>query len=228
MLRDHLQDLGAGMSLSVLLQEPPAVLTEILREAGHETGREPWREFVNLMITRLPVMEGAAARGLILHDRPGTYRHSSELERDLRLLRESLLAIGARRLVESDVDPLLRVVEVFGFHLAALDIRQNSAFHDRAMEQILTATGAERTDFSAWSEAERLAFFQERLSRPDNLLDHAIATGSEANAVLGTYRALGRPCATLRHQRSRGFHRQHDAAMSPTCSLFTSSPRKRA
>jgi phosphoenolpyruvate carboxylase len=190
MLRDHLQDLGAGMSLSVLLQEPPAVLTEILREAGHEVGREPWREFVNLMVTRLPVMEGAAARGLILHDRPGTYRHSSELERDLRLLRESLLSIGARRLVESDVDPLLRVVEVFGFHLAALDIRQNSAFHDRAMEQILAAAGAARTDFSTWSEKERLAFFDERLSRPDNLLDNGIATGSEANAVLGTYRAL--------------------------------------
>jgi phosphoenolpyruvate carboxylase len=190
MLRDHLQELGASMSLSVLLQEPPAVLSEVLGEAGHEPGREPWREFVNLMVTRLPVTEGAGARGLVLDDRPGTYRHSSELERDLRLLRESLLSIGARRLVASDVDPLLRVVEVFGFHLAALDIRQNSAFHDRAMEQILAATGASKTDFSNWSEEERLAFFQERLSRPDNLLDNGVATGPEARAVLGTYRAL--------------------------------------
>ncbi|MFM8887940.1 MAG: phosphoenolpyruvate carboxylase, partial [Chthoniobacterales bacterium] len=190
MLRGQLQKLGAAMSLSVLLQQPPSVLIEVLREAGHEVGREPWREFVNLMITRLPIAEGAAAGGLVLQDRPGTYRHSSELERDLRLLRESLLGIGARRLVVSDIDPLLRVVEVFGFHLAALDIRQNSAFHDRAMEQILTATGAKKTDFSNWSEEERLAFFQERLSRPDNLLDNGLATGPEAAAVLGTYRAL--------------------------------------
>ena len=190
MLRGQLQKLGAAMSLSVLLQQPPPVLTEVLREAGHEVGREPWREFVTLMIARLPIAEGAAAGGLILQDRPGTYRHSSELERDLRLLRESLLNIGARRLVASDVDPLLRVVEVFGFHLAALDIRQNSAFHDRAMEQILMATGAKRTDFSNWSEEERLAFFQERLSRPDNLLDNGVVTGPEATAVLGTYRAL--------------------------------------
>jgi len=190
MLRGQLQKLGAAMSLSVLLQQPPTVLIEVLREAGHEVGREPWREFVNLMLTRLPIMEGAAAGGLILHDRPGTYRHSSELERDLRMLRESLLAIGARRLVETDVDPLLRIVEVFGFHLAALDIRQNSAFHDRAIEQILVAAGAPKTDFSAWSEEERLAFFNEHLSRPDNLLDNGIATGPEATAVLGTYRAL--------------------------------------
>ncbi|MFM8885066.1 MAG: phosphoenolpyruvate carboxylase, partial [Chthoniobacterales bacterium] len=52
------------------------------------------------------------------------------------------------------------------------------------------ATGAKKTDFSTWSEKERLAFFQERLSRPDNLLDNGIATGPEAAAVLGTYRAL--------------------------------------
>jgi len=190
MLRGQLQNLGAAMSLSVLLQQQPSVLIEVLREAGHEVGREPWREFVNLMLSRLPITEGAAAGGFILHDRPGTYRHSSELERDLRMLRESLLAIDARRLVESDVDPLLRIVEVFGFHLAALDIRQNSAFHDRAIEQILAAAGAPKTDFSAWSEEERLTFFNERLSRPDNLLDNGIAMGPEATAVLGTYRAL--------------------------------------
>jgi phosphoenolpyruvate carboxylase len=190
MLRGHLQRLGAAMSLSVLLQKPPPLLISALREAGHQSGREPWREFVNLMVTRVPVMEGSAARELILHDRPGTYRHSSELERDLRLLRESLLAIGARRLVEADIDPLLRVVEVFGFHLAALDIRQNSAFHDRAMEQILAAAGAAKTNFSKWTESRRLEFFHERLSRPDNLLDNAMIAAPEAASVLGTYRAL--------------------------------------
>ncbi len=190
MLHGRLQKLGGAMSLSILLQEPPTLLMSALQEAGQDSGREPWREFVNLMIARLPVTEGAGTRGLVLYDRPGTYRHSSELERDLRQLRESLLAIGARRLVESDIDPLLRIVEVFGFHLAALDIRQNSAFHDRAMEQILAAAGEKKTDFSAWTEEERLAFFQERLSRPDNLLHHGIPSGPEAIAVLGTYRAL--------------------------------------
>jgi phosphoenolpyruvate carboxylase len=190
MLRGQLQQLGAAMSLSVLLQEPPAVLTAALREPGHGGGREPWRDFVNLLVTRLPVVERASTREMVLQDRPGTYRHSYELERDLRLLRESLLAIGARRLVEADVDPLLRLVEVFGFHLAALDIRQNSAFHDRAMEQILTAAGTGETRFADWTEAQRLEFFHDRLSRPDRLLEPGTATGPEATAVLDTYRAL--------------------------------------
>jgi phosphoenolpyruvate carboxylase len=190
MLRGHLRQLGSAMSLSALLQDPPALLSTALQAAGTNMSREPWRDYVNLMSRRLPLTQDETALDTELDDRPGTYRHSYELERDLRILRESLLAVGARRLVESDVDPLMRLVEVFGFHLAALDIRQNSAFHDSAVEQILDATGRSHSGFSHWSEEQRLAFFHERLSRPDNLLEPETPLGHEAQAVLGTYRAL--------------------------------------
>jgi phosphoenolpyruvate carboxylase len=106
------------------------------------------------------------------------------------MLRFSLLAVGAQRLVESDVDPLLRVVEVFGFHLAALDIRQNSRFHDLAVEQILSASGAPDTAFASWSEERRLSFLSDRLARPDNLLEADTPLGPEAGAVVGVYRVL--------------------------------------
>ena len=190
MLRGHLQKLGAALSLSTLLQEPPAVLTAALHQAGQDGGREPWRDFVNLMAGRLPLTDEISGHESRLQDRPGTYRHSYELERDLRVLRESLEDIGAGRLVEADVDPLLRLVEVFGFHLAALDIRQNSTFHDRAMEQILAAAGLGENNWSAWPEERRLEFLHERLSRPDLLLEPDAVTGPEAAAVLDTYRAL--------------------------------------
>lgn len=201
MLRDRLRQLGANLSLSRLLQEPPAALSAALArsqglvdaqptpETGAD-GHEPWRQFVNLMSLRLPVAEDASTHELLPDDRSGAYRHSYELEKDLRMLRFSLLAIGAQRLVESDVDPLLRVVEVFGFHLAALDVRQNSRFHDLAVEQILSATGAADTAFGSWSEEQRLAFLCERLARPDNLLEQDTPLGPEAGAVVGVYRVL--------------------------------------
>jgi phosphoenolpyruvate carboxylase len=201
MLRDQLRQLGANLSLSRLLQEPPAALSAGLARLrtlacdhaapdGSADGHEPWRDFVNLLSLRLPVAEDAATRELLPDDRSGAYRHSYELEKDLRMLRFSLLAVGAQRLVESDVDPLLRVVEVFGFHLAALDVRQNSRFHDLAVEQILTATGAEDTSFSSWSEEKRLAFLSDRLARPDHLLETDTPLGPEAGAVVGVYRVL--------------------------------------
>ena len=43
---------------------------------------------------------------------------------------------GANRLATTHVDPLMRIVRTFGFHLAVIDVRQNSAFHDRALAQL--------------------------------------------------------------------------------------------
>ncbi len=194
MLRDRLRELSESMSLSRLLQSPPAILLHALTNArGREedaAGQEPWRDFINHLSRRLPLAEQVGSGGTVLDDRPGTYRHSAELERDLRLLRQSLLAVGARRLVDNDVDPLLRIVEVFGFHLAALDIRQNSAYHDRAVGQILAAAGEVDCDFAAWPEEKRLAFLTARLARPDNLLEPDTALGVEASNVIGVYRVV--------------------------------------
>ncbi len=200
LLRGRLRQLGAGLSLSRHLQTPPEILLEALgrvrKEAGGgqepaatTPGDEPWRDYAALLESRLPLAENTVGE-TVLDDVPGTYVHSYELEKDLRLLRESLLAVGARRLVESDVDPLLRLVEVFGFHLAALDVRQNSRFHDLAVEQILAAAGATDTAFGAWDEARRLAFLNDRLARPDNLLEPGTRLGPEAAACLGLYRVL--------------------------------------
>ena len=58
----------------------------------------------------------------------GSSRIATALAGELRDLREWLLDVGADRLARQDVEPLLRHVEAFGFHLATVDVRQNSAF----------------------------------------------------------------------------------------------------
>jgi phosphoenolpyruvate carboxylase len=52
---------------------------------------------------------------------------------------------------------------VFGFHLATLDVRQNSQYHDRAMAGLLRAAGFAKYDFPNWSEAEKLTFLNDEL-----------------------------------------------------------------
>ena len=59
-----------------------------------------------------------------------SYQRSQDLLQDLRLLRESLLEVRASRMARQEVDPVIRLVQTFGFHLAVLDIRQNISFHD--------------------------------------------------------------------------------------------------
>jgi phosphoenolpyruvate carboxylase len=81
-------------------------------------------------------------------------------------------------------------VEVFGFHLAQLDIRQISVFHAKALSQLLGAAGLSADDWEDWSELERLRFLEKELRSPRPFLHASASAGPEADAVLGCYRVL--------------------------------------
>ena len=123
---------------------------------------EVFRQFISLMIARLPVdIKRGHATELLASK--GAYLHSSELLSDLKILQKELIEFGAQSTAYNEVNATLRIVEIFGFHLAALDIRQNSTFHDQAMDELLEASLAEKTNFSEWSETERLDFLNKEL-----------------------------------------------------------------
>ncbi|MEO6120211.1 MAG: phosphoenolpyruvate carboxylase, partial [Terriglobales bacterium] len=75
---------------------------------------------------------------LALAQPPGehAYKDAGEFAANLRLLRESLAENRGARMAESELDPLLRKVECFGFHLHTLDIRQHANVHAQALEEI--------------------------------------------------------------------------------------------
>jgi phosphoenolpyruvate carboxylase len=150
---------------------------------------EPWRDFVGLMIELLP-LHMAPNQLAHLREDPGAYRYPAELEAHLRLLHDSLVGIGAGRLAALDVRPVLRAVETFGFHLADLDIRQNSAFHDKAIAQLLSAAGLDGADSADWPENDRLTFLERELRSPRPFLHANASAGPEADAVVGCFRAL--------------------------------------
>src|SRR5690606_31968250 len=101
-----------------------------------------------------------------LREGPGLYENASELKEDLEALRQTLCETGAVRLAESDIDPLLRALEVFGFHMATLDIRQNSEFHTKALIQLMAAAGLDGSDWENWAEEDRLKFLVKELESP--------------------------------------------------------------
>ncbi len=65
-----------------------------------------------------------------------SYRSAKEFESDLALIRESLAANRGQRLAELILDPILREVRTFGFHLSTLDIRQHARVHAQALAEI--------------------------------------------------------------------------------------------
>jgi len=193
----QLRQLAAKLSLSNRLQQASLPLLQSIAEYVEKLGPagtqalsrnpdEPWRQFVNLMIARLPDDDGLGHEPA-----PGCYRHPRELLDDLQRLRESLLLVKADRIVEADVAVVERLVEVFGFHLATLDIRQNSAFHDRAVQQLLRAAGT-ANEFPEWSEERRRELLDRELESPRPLAHEAVQAGTEAEAVLACLRVVAR------------------------------------
>jgi phosphoenolpyruvate carboxylase len=68
---------------------------------------------------------------------PRAYQNADEFLHDLYLIRDSLCANQGERLAHGRLARLIRAVEVFGFHLATLDIRQHADRHRSAMAEIL-------------------------------------------------------------------------------------------
>lgn len=189
-LRDALQALVQRLSLSEALQPAPSLLVSAINRMKTAYGpdaevilarnrMEPWRQFVSLMIARLD-----------RRDQPGGYRYAREMKEDLLVLRQSLYEVSAFRLSDHDVFPVERLLQVFGFHLAALDVRQNSAFHEKAIGQLLKAAGHENWEYGSWPEERRLAFLEAELRSSRPFTTPRTSVGPEAEAVRSCYQVL--------------------------------------
>jgi len=153
---------------------------------------EPWRQLVLLMQGRLPLQLGAADRAWIAESGV-RYQRPEEVASDLSILEQSLAEVGGQRLIRETVWPVLRILDVFGFHLAQLDIRQNSRTHDLAMAQLLKAAGVpDGENFPDWSEEKRLELLRRELLSPRPFLgpNNHLGLGPEADAVLSCYDTL--------------------------------------
>jgi len=183
-----LERLASHLTLSRKYHGVPAELEKWLPEWRRRVGpekeaevsvyrEEPWREAVLLM--RIHLLSG-----------PHGYNQPEDLILDLGVVRRALLAVGADRLAAAEVDTIIRQIEVFGFHLAVLDIRQNSARHDEAMEELQAKAGGGRP-YRQLAEGERRRLLDEWWENLPWSMEEAMSAGPVAREVIGTYRALG-------------------------------------
>ena len=190
---ERLETLGQRLSLGDHLQSPPPVFIRQVEKhaAAHgEAGEaalkrnigETWRQYVNLVHLRLPNPVGELGHG--------QHRTPEGVIADLLFLRETLVEVGAGRIARAELDPLLRFLRTFGFHMAVLDIRQNSAFHDKAIGQLLAGTGQDDAHFAQWDESRRLGFLDSELRSTRPFMREQASIGPEADAVVACHRAL--------------------------------------
>ncbi len=193
----HLRELASKLSLSERLQSPGESLSRRIETLSNKLGdagsaalkrnrREPWRQFLNLMIASLP-LETDVLDSVRISDKPFRYVTSDEL-----------LDVGAQHIADTSVTPVYRIVQTFGFHLGTLDIRQNSQVHELALSQLMNAAGMNGSDFLEWDEAARRDFLDRELQSPRPFTHPDMTVGAEAEAVLACYRVL------LNHSKQYG------------------------
>ena len=198
LLLEAFAKLAASLSMSEMHQAtPPTFRTAIEQRAaalGEEGAkavarnpRSPYRQFVNLIIVKLNnTLAGTDAKADCF------YANAQELQEDLKLLRQTLNEIGAARIAQENLFDIERQVMCFGFHLVKLDIRQNSAYHEKALSQILEAAGFAEADFGSWEMEKRLEFLNQELQSKRPFLVLGETCGPEADQLLAYYRVLRR------------------------------------
>lgn len=159
------------------------------REVLDRFEQEPYRQklimmFRRLEATRIENQQSWKERKL----NPRAYRNAGEFIADLLLIRESLMQNKGERMARGQLSTLIRQAEVFGFHLATLDMRQHSSRHRSAMAEVLARYGL-ATDYEKMPEADRVAILSREIMNPRPLTAR-LDFSEETNETIGLFRLV--------------------------------------
>ena len=192
---DEVHELGAELSIS---SELAAVTPELaaLADRSGDTGAtrsdEPYRRaltgiYARLAATFAALIGRAPSRAARVSAEP--YPDAAAFRDELGVVAGALAAQGQGLLAEGGaLGRLIRAVDTFGFHLATLDMRQNSAVHERVVAELLRVAGVE-ADYLALAEAERAALLRRLLAEPRLLASPFVAYSDETTSELAIVRA---------------------------------------
>ena len=189
----ELRALGAELSLDGRLIDVAPSLSELAARSPDRSAyrrHEPYRRAITGIYARL----AATARALDHSDPPAAvgsapaYADSTELLRDLTIVANSLIANRSELLANGRLRDLRRAVDVFGFHLAAIDLRQNSVVHERVVGELfeLAQPG---TDYLGLDEDARVVLLRAEITSPRPLASGFLIYSAETTGELAILRA---------------------------------------
>src|SRR5262249_5894801 len=111
------------------------------------------------------------------------YPSPADFEADLDTIDRSLTENGSAALARGRLRALRRAADVFGFHLASLDLRQNADVHERVMAELIDAAGL-GVDYRALDEAGRVELLAHELGNMRPLSSPHLSYGEETTAEL--------------------------------------------
>ena len=192
---EQLHALGADLSISTELAAPTDAVAALADASGDVNAArrdEPYRRALTGIYARV----AATYQRLTGHDAPrpasvagDPYLRADELRADLIAIAHSLGATGAGLLATGGaLGRLIRAVETCGFHLAALDLRQNADVHARVVAELLAVAGVD-SGYLALDEPSRVTLLRRELASERLLASPFVTYTDETAAELAIVRA---------------------------------------
>jgi len=191
--------LGAELSITTLLIDADPALQALAESGGDDSPHrrdEPYRRALVGIYARLAAtaqqLTGRDLARRITHPAPA-YGAPHELAQDLAVIAASLSAHHAAPIARLRLTGLQQAVEVFGFHLATVDLRQSSDVHERVLTELFKRAGAQHdgkpVDYARLDEDARVALLRAELALARPLVSPWLPYSEETTRELAVLRA---------------------------------------
>jgi phosphoenolpyruvate carboxylase len=183
----ELRELGEELSISDRVTAPPALVLDAIDRLAEDPAdsqlhrHEPYR--------RLIAAQQRRVQRLLVDDVPEDAEgyDADAYVADLELIRSGLKESGLGELTRHGrLARMLVLARTFGFHMAALDVRQHSRVHEDAVTALFAAAGVE-PDYGALDEASRVALLERELQNPRPLVPPTTELPAVARDMLDTF-----------------------------------------
>jgi phosphoenolpyruvate carboxylase len=167
---ESIHKLGAEISISSGMSDTPEAVLALAEKSGDTApsrADEPYRRalsgiYARLAATHVKLIGDNPPRPSALSGEP--YARPDDLRADLVTVASGLASGGDGALSSGGaLGRLIRSVEIFGFHLATLDLRQNSDVHERVVAELFKTAGV-TPDYAGLDEDARVALLVAELS----------------------------------------------------------------
>ena len=166
--------------------------------------KEPYRKALNTIKNRL-----CASKALILGEacqvEAQAYSDAESFKADLVLVSEALKADGKESHTLAPLESLIVCVEIFGFHLASIDLRQDSSINEACVAELLAQAKVEEA-YSQLDEASKVQCLLHQLTQEPRRLSSAL---NQASAILTREMAIYQAIADLQKRLGHRIIKRH-------------------
>lgn len=190
---DEVHALGAELSISTLLAEVSPALQTLANASPDQIGHradEPYRRALIGIYARLAATARVLGTAHVVRKEAApaaAYANSAEFTADLQILVDSLQTHHGAVLVKPRLATLKRASEIFGFHLATLDMRQSSDVHERVLAELF-ARAKSTPEYGALDEDAKVELLLDELTKPRLLHSPYIVYSAETESELSILR----------------------------------------